>query len=260
VRILVVSNRKGGTGKTTVAVNLAAELAALGRRVLLIDLDSQGHCALGVGFKPAVGTPNVHRLFADPAARLLDAIVPTATGNLWLAPADPSFDHGSGVRDDRRLRQAIADEGLADRFDIIVIDTPPSLDTLLINALIAADRLLVPYVPHHLSYEGVRQLMRALFRIMTRENRGLKILGFLPTMAAGHVRQHRAITGQVAVEFGASRVLPAIRADIRLAEAFAAGQPIRAYAPRSRGAEDFALLATALDARLREREHSSGRH
>lgn len=244
--ILAISNRKGGTGKTTVAVNLAAEFAALGRRTVLIDLDSQGHCAVGVGFRLERGAPGVQRIFVDAEATLSQFIQPTGVENLWLAPADPTFDHGSGERDDRRLRRAIEEEGLRQRFDVLVIDTPPSLDTLLVNALIAADHLLVPYVPHHLSFEGVRQLMRALFRIMTRDNRGLKILGFLPTMAAGHVRQHRVVTGQVAVEFGASRVLPAIRADIRLAEAFAAGQPIRAYAPRSRGAEDFALLTQAL--------------
>lgn len=156
MHIIAISNRKGGTGKTTVSVNLAAELAALGLRVLLIDLDSQGHCAVGCGVKPKAGEPSVHRLFIDPAATLSDAIVPTIMNKLWLAPADPLFDHGSGERDDQRLRNAIADEKLAERFDIIVIDTPPSLDALLVNGLLAATRVLVPYVPHYLSYEGVR--------------------------------------------------------------------------------------------------------
>jgi len=247
---LVVTNRKGGTGKTTVAVNVAAELAARGRRVLLIDLDSQGHCAVGLGVKVGAGGTAVHRLFVDPAARLSDAIMETTVQNLWLAPADPRFDHGTGSRNDTRLRAAIVAEGLAGRFDCLVIDTPPSLDTLLMNALLAATRVLVPYVPHHLSFEGTRQLVRALFPVMTRHNRALKILGFVPTMAAEHVRQHRAVTGSVAHEFGATKLLPSIRSDIRLAEAMAAGKPIRAYAPKSRGAEDFAALAEAILARL----------
>lgn len=247
---IAISNRKGGTGKTTVSVNLAAEFAALGRKVLLIDLDSQGHCAVGLGFKRDPQGPSVHRLFLEPGATLSESIVPTASENLWLAPADPLFDHGTGTRDDRRLRNALADEDLAGRFDLVVIDTPPSLDTLLVNSLVAADRVLVPYVPHHLSYEGVRQLVRVLFKVMTRDNRGLKILGFLPTMVAANVRQHRATNGQVALEFGASRVLPGIRSDIRLAEAFAAGRPIRDYAPGSRGAEDFSALARNLAAQL----------
>ena len=250
MHVIAISNRKGGTGKSTVSVNLAAEFAALGRKVLLVDLDSQGHCAVGVGVRRAPQDPSVHRLFLDPAATLSEAIVPTAHANLWLAPADPLFDHGTGLRDDRRLRDAIAAEGLAQRFDLIVLDTPPSLDTLLVNGLIAADRVLVPYVPHHLSYEGVRQLVRVLFKIMTRDNRGLKILGFLPTMAASNIRQHRSINGQVGSEFGASRVLPGIRSDIRLAEAFAAGRPIRDYAPTSRGAEDFSQLALHVSTQL----------
>jgi chromosome partitioning protein len=247
---IVVSNRKGGTGKSTVAVNVAAELAARGRRVLLIDLDSQGHCAVGLGVKVSAEAPSVHRLFTDPTARLADAIIETAVANLWLAPADPRFDHGTGSRNDQRLREAIAAEGLAERFDCIVIDTPPSLDALLMNALLAATRVLVPYVPHHLSFEGTRQLIRALFPVMTRHNRALKILGFVPMMAAEQVRQHRTVNGSVSHEFGATKLLPPIRSDIRLAEAMAAGQPIRAYAPKSRGAEDFAALAAEIVARL----------
>ncbi len=246
MHVIAISNRKGGTGKTTVSVNLAAELATSGRRVLLIDLDSQGHCAVGFGLRPKAGEPSVHRLFIDPTATLSEAIRPTVLQTLWLAPADPLFDHGSGERNDRRLRQAIVDERLAERFDLIVIDTPPSLDALLVNGLLAANRVLVPYVPHFLSYDGVRQLMRVLFKVMTRDNRELKILGFLPTMAAEHIRQHRAVTSEVSQQFGAHRVLPGIRNDIRLAEAFAAGQPIGLYAPKSRGAADFAQLAALL--------------
>lgn len=241
---LAVSNRKGGAGKTTVSVNLAAEFAALGQRVLLIDLDSQGHCAFGLGIKPSGAT--VHRIFADPQANLSEAIHSTAVENLWLAPADTLFDHGSGARNEDRLRIALATEGVTERFDIIIIDTPPSLDALLINGLMAADKVLVPYVPHPLSFEGVRQLVRVLFRLMSGPNRNLQLLGFLPTMAAEHVRQHRAVTGDMTRQFGAHRVMPGIRSDIRLAEAFAAGKPVRYYASRSRGAQDFADLAESL--------------
>ncbi len=250
MHVIAISNRKGGTGKTTVSVNLAAELAARGYRVLLIDLDSQGHCAVGLGVLHLTREASVHDLFLDPAATLSGAIRQTALENLWLAPANALFDHGSGVRDDRRLRNAILDESLSERFDLIIIDTPPSLDALLVNGLMAATRVLIPYVPHYLSYEGVRQLVRVLFKIMTRDNRALTILGFLPTMAAEHIRQHRSITSEVTHQFGANRVLPAIRNDIRLAEAFAAGQPICRYAPKTRGAQDFARLAASLSAAI----------
>lgn len=250
MHVISISNRKGGTGKTSVAVNLATELAVLGQRVLLIDLDSQGHCAVGLGIKSVSSDKTVHRLLIDPQIQLADIIMETPVSNLLLAPADTFFDHGTGPRDDGRLKAAFEQGRVSERFDCLVLDTPPSLDNLLMNALLCATRVLIPYVPHHLSFEGVRQLVRALFPVMTRHNKRLKILGFLPTMAAEHIKQHRSITGQVNHEFGASRLLPAIRNDIRLAESFAAGKPIRFYAPKSRAAEDFACLAEEVIQRL----------
>jgi chromosome partitioning protein len=244
--VIAISNRKGGTGKTTVSVNLAAELATLGRRVLLVDLDSQGHCAVGLGITLKSGEATMHRIFTDPDARLAPAIRQTAFANLALAPADQLFDHGSGTRDQYRLARALAEEEIVAGFDVVIIDTPPSLDMLLLNALTAANGLLVPYVPHHLSFEGVRQLMRVLFKVMTSANPDLKILGFLPTTVAAHIRQHRSVNGDVARQFGSHRVLAGIRNDIKLAESFAAGKPVRHYAPRCRGAEDFAALAATL--------------
>ena len=244
--VIAISNRKGGTGKTTVSVNLAAELAALGRRVLLVDLDSQGHCAVGLGIKPSAADAAAHRIFTDPEARLAPVILATAYTNLYLAPADQLFEHGSGIRDPLRLSRALAEPDILQSFDVVIVDTPPSLDLLLLNALTAANWVLVPYVPHHLSFEGIRQLMRVLFKVMMRDNPHLKILGFLPTTAAEHIRQHRQVSNEVSRQFGAHRVLSGIRNDIRLAEAFAAGKPVRHYSPKSRGALDFAALAASL--------------
>lgn len=246
LRIIAVCNRKGGAGKTTTAVNLAAELAHLGLRVLLLDLDSQGHCAVGLGVKVPPREPTVHALFTNPAARLMEAVRDTAFDNLALAPADQLFEHGSGVRDEMLLARALADAAIAARFDVVILDTPPSLDVLLLNALCAAHWVLVPFVPHPLSYEGVRQLMRVLFKVMSKQNPDLKLLGFLPMMSADHIRQHRSITGDVVRQFGAPRVLAGIRNDIKLAESFAAGLPARHYAPSSRGAQDYAALAVCL--------------
>ncbi len=246
LRTIAVCNRKGGAGKTTTSVNVAAELAHLGWRVLLLDLDSQGHCAVGLGDKLAPGAATVHGLFTDPEARLIDTVRASAYPNLALAAANQLFEHGSGSRDELRLARALADPALAERFDLVVIDTPPSLDLLLFNALSAAHFVLVPFVPHPLSYEGVRQLMRVLLRIMSKQNPGLKLLGFLPTMATAHIRQHRTVTGDVARQYGAPRVLGAIRTDIKLAESFAAGMPARYYAPGCRGALDYAALALSI--------------
>ena len=242
LQVIAVCNRKGGAGKTTTAVNLAVELAALDFRVLLIDLDSQGHCAVGLGVKVAAGDATSHAIFTNPLATISDSVVDTAYAHLCLSPADQLFEHGSGVRDELRLHQALSDPALVARFDVVILDTPPSLDFLLINALCAAKWVLVPYVPHPLSYEGIRQLMRVMFRVMSKQNPDLKILGFLPMTAAAHIRQHRTVTSDVSRQFGAHRVLSGIRSDIKLAEAFAVGKPVRAYAPSSRGAQDFADL------------------
>jgi len=248
--ILAISNRKGGTGKTTVSVNLAAELARAGRRVLLVDLDTQNHCAVGLGVKVGHGEPTVHDLFRPGPPALASLVRATAVPGLHLVPADPVFEHGSGSRDEGLLKAALADPGLQAAFDLVILDTPPSLDLLLINALTAADGLIVPYVPHHLSLEGVRQLMRVLYKIKSRANPGLKILGFLPVMVAEHIRQHKVVTASIAHQFGAPRVLPGIRTDIKLAEAFGTGQPVACYAPKSRAAEDFAALGRFCEAAL----------
>ena len=246
MRVIAVCNRKGGAGKSTVAVNLAAELALLGWRVLLVDLDTQGHCAVGLGIKVKSGDATSHAIFSHLQAGLVPAVRETDFPNLALAPADQVFEHGSGVRDDMLLARALKDAQIAARFDIVIVDTPPSLDLLLLNALCAANWVLVPYVPHPLSFEGIRQLMRVLFKVMSLQNPGLKLLGFLPMMAAEHIRQHRSVSGEVARQFGAHRVLRGVRNDIKLAEAFAVGKPVRYYAPDCRGAQDFADLASSL--------------
>ncbi len=244
--VLVVTNRKGGAGKTTVSVNLAAEFAALGRRVLLIDLDSQGHCAVGFGVKMTTGQKTIHDVFTDSNFSIHDAICKTAIKNVSLFPADTSFQHQNSGNDEHCLARVLANNDISENFDLVIIDTPPSLDNLLLNALCAANWVLIPYVPHPLSFEGVRQLVRVLFKVISEKNPTLKILGFLPVMTAANVRQHKQITEQVTKQFGVLRVLNRIRTDIKLAEAFTAHNPVRFYAPKSRGAEDFAQLAKSL--------------
>ena len=245
-RTLVISNRKGGSGKSSTAVNVAAELAAMGQRVLLIDLDTQGHCALGLGVVLQRETPTVHSFLAG-RNPLRQALQTTAWPNLHLIGADPLCDHGTVGEGDTRLRSALEAEGLLEDYDTIVLDTPPSLDGLLINALCAADRVLVPFVPHFLSGEGVRQLARVVFRVASRGmNDRLRVLGFVPVMADTRIGQHREVTASLSHQFGAARLLPGIRNDIRLAEAFGAGKPVHVYAPKSRAAADYAEMTRAM--------------
>jgi len=246
---IVVTNRKGGAGKTTVAVNIAAELARGGKRVLLIDLDTQGHCAVGLGVPLQRQMPTVHRIFIQSDATLRDSIIPTCVEGLFLSPADPFHHHGLG-ENTHRLQQAIQDESIADDYEYIIIDTPPSLDMLLLNGIMAANYVLIPFIPHHLSFEGARQLIRALFPIMTKEHRSLKILGFIPIQASDRIKLHLKVKGQMGREFGEMRLLPSIHKNIRLAEAFSAGKPIQLYAPHSRGAADFSQLTQEILTRL----------
>lgn len=246
-RTLVISNRKGGSGKSSASVNLAAEFAAIGQRVLVIDLDTQGHCAVGLGLQSIRNAPTVHGFLAGHNT-LRQALRETTWPGLHLLPADPLFDHGAGGAQETLLRTALEEEQLLQDYDLIILDTPPSLDNLLMNALCAADRVLVPFVPHYLSGEGVRQLARLLFRVASRGlNEQLKVLGFLPMMLDLRIGQHRSVSQSLTHQFGVARVLAGIRNDIRVAEAFSVGKPVRVHAPKCRATEDFALAAKAID-------------
>ncbi|NDY90497.1 ParA family protein [Ideonella livida] len=253
-RVLAITNRKGGSGKTSCAVNLAAEWAAAlpprpdgpRARVLLVDLDSQGHCAVGLGVQPARGAPTVHGFLAGRHA-LRPAIVPTPVPGLDLVPADPLFEHGQARPDERTLARALREEGLAEAYEVILLDTPPSLDLLLLNALCAAERVVVPLMPHHLSAEGVKQLARLMFRVSSQGlNPQLRLLGFLPVMLDGRIGVHRQVLADLGRQFGPQRLLPGIRNDIRVAEAFGAGKPVRLHAPGARATADFGQALQAL--------------
>jgi chromosome partitioning protein len=244
--ILAVSNRKGGSGKTTTAVNLAAEWANRGSRVLLVDLDTQGHAGFGLGVVPAKGAPTAHDIFRDPSSDLCRAIVPCAWPNLWCAPADFLFEGAEGPKNPGLLSAQLRRPHMAERYDIIILDTPPSLDQVLVNAMGAADGVLIPMLPHALSAEGVKQLSRLFYRIATTSNPNLKLIGLLPIMVSARLNHHRSVIADMVRQFGAERVMRGIRVDTKLAESFAARQPIRIYAPRSHGALDYYLLADEL--------------
>jgi chromosome partitioning protein len=242
--VLTISNRKGGTGKTTTSVNIAAEAALSGLRVLLIDLDTQGHSNLGFGVTVNKGQATAHDLFRQQANQdaLMRAIVATPVPNVWLAPADHSFDGLDATRDLTRLRLALALPEIAQRFDVIILDTPPSLDVLLMNAMAAANAVLIPVLPHVLSSEGVKQLIRLFFRMATSTNPSLKLMGFVPVMLNLRTGLHRDVMDTLSNQYGKDRIFRGIRTDISLAEAFGKGQPIQLYDPRSRGAQDYRYL------------------
>jgi chromosome partitioning protein len=243
--VLIISNRKGGSGKTTTVVNLAAEWAARGRRVLVIDLDTQGHSGFGLGIDQIKSGKSAHDLFNAPDFDIRDAVQATVWPNLWCVPADPLYD-GIGASQDTLLLARQLRRPEMNSYDVIILDTPPSLDLVLTNAMAAADGILIPLQPHTLAAEGVKQVSRLFYKTVTTSNPGLKLVGLVPVMSSDRIGHHRAIIADISRQFGSERLLPPIRNDIQLAAAFAERQPIRHFAPRSRGTLDYYLLAEEL--------------
>lgn len=243
--IISVSNRKGGTGKTTTSVNLAAQWALSGRKTLVIDLDTQGHCGLGLG----VPDPQrcVHEIFTDPSVELTDVVNQSVIDNLHIAAADTHFS-GLGINiDTDLLRQKIHNYLQRTDTERVVIDTPPTLDGLLISALTAADGVIIPFIPHHLAEVGVNQLAELFYTISVNNNNNLRLFGLLPIMQDRHLKIHRRVLDNLARQYGKQRLLRGIRSNIKLAEAFEKNVPIQQYAARSKGAMDYQLMTDELE-------------
>lgn len=240
-RILAVANRKGGTAKTTTAVNLAASLAERGRRVLLVDLDSQGHAGLGFGVRARPGEPTVHDLFRGTGVTDLGrAVRRAAVPNVDVLPADRGFSGPDGAVAPLGLAAAL--KPLATDYAVILIDTAPTADALLISALASAHHVLVPTQLSHLAVDGVGQFARAFFRVATSLNPGLRGLSIVPVQVDLRITMQREALEQLASRFGRERLLAGIRTDIALAEAFGCGRPVRYVKPRARAVQDFELL------------------
>ncbi len=242
--VLTISNRKGGTGKTTSSVNLAAEIAFRGFRTLLIDMDTQSHASIGLGFGILPkGTPSIHDIFSSPEKiDLLAAVKETAFENLFFLPADTNFEGFAVQRQLRLLHDYLNQPEFQERFDFIVLDTPPSLDIVLMNSVAAANGILIPLVPHHLASEGVKQLARLFYKIASTVNPDLKLLGLVPIMVDKRMNMHKTVIENISLQYGNDRLFRGIRTDIHLAESFAAGKPVRYAFPKTRGALDYHLL------------------
>jgi chromosome partitioning protein len=243
-RVYAFANQKGGVGKTTTAINLAACLAEAGERALVVDLDPQANATSGLGMR-ANGTSSYDLLDGAPLA---DLVKPTAFHNLFLVPSKPELA-GAAVelsrRDDgeRYLAQALEHAG---DFDFVLLDCPPSLGPLTVNALAAADRVIVPVQAEYYALEGLAQLVQSINLIKTRLNPRLEIAGVLLTMTDGRTRLSAEVEAEVRRHFGELVFAAVVPRSVRVAEAPSHGLPVTHYDRRSRGAEAYWKVAMEL--------------
>jgi len=259
MRSIAVMNQKGGVGKTTTSVNLAAGLARQGRTVCLVDLDPQGHASLHLGVEAFGQTPTIYDVFSG--KKTLAGVSQLAIERLWVAPSD--LDLAATELElvdapDREivLRRALAQFTQERPFDYIIMDCPPSLGVLTVNALTAAKEVLIPLQPHFFALQGLSKLFETTALVKRRLNRELRVAGIVLCLYETGTRLAQDITDDLARFLEQSDPLAPwkhakicnarIRRNIKLAEAPSFGQSIFDYAPKSTGAADYAELVAEI--------------
>lgn len=249
-RVVTVINQKGGVGKTTTVINIAAQIALRGFRVLVIDSDSQGNCATGLGVDKSKVKNTTRDLILSPETAV-DSRHATAVENLHIIVGDRSLigleqEMMRQLGREKRMKEAL--QPLLAHYDLVLIDTPPSLGLVTINALVASDGVLVPVQTEYFALEGLALLSGTIREVRSLLNERLGVDGVLLTMHS-QTLLNKQVAGEVLENFPDLVVRPAIRRNVRLAEAPSHGIPIHLHDPSSPGGKDYQDIATELQHR-----------
>ncbi|OFW67014.1 MAG: hypothetical protein A2Z12_07100 [Actinobacteria bacterium RBG_16_68_21] len=243
--VIAFANQKGGVGKSTTAINLGAALAGMGERVLIIDADPQSNTTSGLGIDRRLVEHSIYDVFLGDKT-LNEVIEPTSVRDLLVVPSSidlAAIEIELVARFSRERQLAMAIEKLDDDFDLVFIDCPPSLGLITVNALTAADEVIIPIQAEYYALEGLSQLLRSINAIQTNLNPRLKIEGAVITMYDRRTTLAADVSQQVREHFGDRAYGTVIPRTVRLAEAPSFGEPIESFDPSSRGAVAYRALA-----------------